>query len=189
MDRNAGDEFLMLQCAHGYSEIGRVSLPICPINMLIIRLGERAFALSASALFGAKQDAERVALTSPMPQAAKEMLRLLKQAEWHIWQTESRGRKVLAYRNPHLVDYLAIGRVQAFLSAGLDSCFVKVRLPERHGVAKSLCSPPNLLRPPVSISAARHYSDWTIMPDKLMALSALSRAQLDQKFSKARTAL
>ena len=44
-----------------YSEIGRVSLPICPISALITRLGERAFVPLASTLFGAKRDVERVA--------------------------------------------------------------------------------------------------------------------------------
>lgn len=46
-----------------------------------------------------------------MPEAAKATLRLLKQAGGNVWQIERRGRKVLAYRNPHLVDYLSVGRV------------------------------------------------------------------------------
>lgn len=39
-DRNAGDECLMLQCAHGYEEIGRFPSPNCPI-MLIICTGRQ----------------------------------------------------------------------------------------------------------------------------------------------------
>ena len=152
-------------------------LPICPINMLIICVGERAFAPSASTVLGVRQDVERLALASPVPDATKETLRLLKQAERQVWQTESRGRKVLGYWSPHLVDYFAIGRVQAFLPAVFDSCFIKVRLSEKQGVAKSFCTPPNLLRPSIAISTARHLSDWTSMPDKLTALSTLSRGQ------------
>ena len=49
-DRNAGDERLMLQCAHGYAEIGKFSSPDCSINMLIFCVGDRAFAPSASTL-------------------------------------------------------------------------------------------------------------------------------------------
>lgn len=132
----------------------------------------------------AKHYVERMALASQVPDANKETLHLLKEAEGHVWQARSRGQDVPRYRNPHLVDYLAIGRVQVFLPAVLDSCFIKVRLSEKEGVSKTFCSPLNLLRPSIAISTARHVSDWARMPDKLTALSTLSRRQLDQRFSR-----
>ena len=55
------DRMLVMDSCSRYSEIGRVSLPICPINALITRLGERAFVPLASTLFGAKRDVEWVA--------------------------------------------------------------------------------------------------------------------------------
>lgn len=125
-------------CSSVHTDILRLvafSLLNRPINMLIIRLNDRAFAPSASALFGAKQDVEQVALTSLMFEAAKATLRPWKQAEGHMWQTERHGRKAPACRNPHLVDYLYWARFG--VPAGRLGFFIKVRLSERHGVART----------------------------------------------------
>jgi hypothetical protein len=54
---------------------------------------------------------------------------------------------------------LSVGRAEVFLPRELDSALIKLHISQKDGVAKTLCWPPNCLRPAKTVSSARVFPE------------------------------
>lgn len=82
--------------------------------------------------------------------------RHLKIATTHVEEVPRVGKPpTKIYRSPSAVAALSVGNVFTFLPKILDSVLVRLHFSAKFGMVRRLCNPPNLLRPPRTITKER----------------------------------